>query len=469
MSSIQGVERLTHQLRDARRRDVKLTAPFVPLSFFIMIMQLTVPDSDIVFGVSIVFYLSYAFYLLYIIGELRNPIGIGFIIMLMYSYLPFIQGPESYGRMARFGVDGGYYIYSVAQFSFVFWVYISGYVFKLPEEVMVPEESPSELMGVAALCAAAIGSMLGFLYILRFGTVSSGDVAYGDSFTQRLEEGSGVLFLGGPFGMVGAAIVFTRAKLRPVDWLVALLPFAIMYVATTQRKFIVIPLVIFLAARLRIKSIYAVGIILTALVCGALLFSYLGFVRVRSISIDEVLSPDRMSEFWDSLGDYISGETPALFGSASAAYAGFIEPLPYFGDYLLSWQMSVPQFLLSSGFETVNTRFSFALTPTIAQLGGGWGFSYFGEAYLVGGFLGVFIMTMIVIFIFRYIYVMAEKNGRQSFFGLMLVCGAYHVIWFQRNAFGYFLKEYIIYQGAIIILVIWSAKIIYSMSRPPQP
>lgn len=468
MSSLQDVGRITREPRVAARRDVSMTGPFVLPSFFIMIMQLTVPDSNFVFALSIFLYVFYAFYLLYVIGELRNPIGLGLIVMLMYSYLPFLQGVNTYERTARFNVEGGYYIFSVALFSFVFWVYVSGYILKIPARENVKAEPDPGLMDLAAFCAAAIGSTLGLMYVVRFGIVSSGDVAYSDSFTQRLEEGAGVLFLAGPFGMVGAAIVFTRAKLRPVDWLIALLPFAIMYVATAQRKFIIIPLVVFLAARLRIRSMVGVAIILSALVCGALLFAYLGFMRVRGIGVDELLSPYRFAEFWDSIGDFISGETPVLFGTASAAYEGFIEPLPYFGDYLLSWQMSLPQFIIPGGFESVNTRFSFALTPLIAQLGGGWGFSYFGEAYLVGGFIGVFVMTMVVVLIFRFIYVMAEQNGRRGFFGLMLVCGSYHVLWFQRNAFSYFLKEYIVYQGVVILIVLWVARVIWLKSWSVQ-
>src|SRR5690349_18102277 len=106
-------------------RALRSTIVFVPISFFVMYFQLLFYDSTLIMLMALAFYLTYALYILYLFKGIRSPLSSAVIVLLMYSYLPFLPGQLSDLVTSSFGLEGGYYINLVASFSFVTAVYLS--------------------------------------------------------------------------------------------------------------------------------------------------------------------------------------------------------------------------------------------------------------------------------------------------------------------------------------------------------
>ena len=81
--------------------------------------------------------------------------------------------------------------------------------------------------------------------------------------------------------------------------------------------------------------------------------------------------------------------------AGGAAYLGFVQALPNFDDYLSAWQLAVPQFLMKLDYMAANDRFSQTFDPTRSfYYKMGWGFSFFGEAYMAMGLVGPVVIAM---------------------------------------------------------------------------
>ncbi|MBV8474441.1 MAG: O-antigen polysaccharide polymerase Wzy [Hyphomicrobiales bacterium] len=232
------------------------------------------------------------------------------------------------------------------------------------------------------------------------------------------------------------------------------LPFALLLLATGQRKYIIMPALTLVAAQLKLRSFYGVVLFFVVIFGGVFVFAYFGFLRENNYTVYDALDEHVFEYFAANLGQYLSGETPTLLATASSAYQGFMDPLPFFGDYLRAWQMSVPQLFAGlHDFSPANDRFAFAITPEFASVGGGWGYSFFAEAFMVGSYPGLFLATTAVVVLFRYLYRLALAGGRNSIFCALMVCGNYYAIWFERNSFAFFLKEYLIDQTVVTACV----------------
>jgi O-antigen polysaccharide polymerase Wzy len=448
---------------------LRSTIFFVPISFFVMYFQLLFYDSTPVMLMALAFYLTYSLNILYIFKGIRSPLGAAVIVLLMYSNLPFLPGQQADLVTGSFGLEGGHYINSVASYSFVTAVYLSTYFIFVPKAKRGDERSAANQTLIASTVAASISCLLSALYILRFGAVGIGDVSYGASFLQQQESGAGAIMMSVPLALAAASTAFAADRLTPLGVLRGTLPFAMLFVSTAQRKYLIVPAILFVASRVRIESITKLLLFSLGLAVGTVVFAYLGYLREMDYSLVDAMNPDILATFWSEFGQHISGETTTVLATASAAYASFIPPLPSFGDYLQAWQMSVPQFLARMTFNSINDRFSHAISPVFAEAGGGWGFSFFGEAYLIGGYVGVFLATSFVVITFRYIYCLAVSHGRNSIYYAFMICGVYHALWFQRNAMAFFIKEYLVYQLSILVAVFFVARLIHAWSALERP
>ncbi len=439
--------------------------PLVPVSMIAMAMQLAFADSSIVMAASIVFYAYYVIAFIRSAGGVSNPIAFTLIVALFYTYLPFLPGQEFDYVTEVFGLEGGYKIMAVADCSLVTAIYLSNVLFKAQTELPARSVVTDWGIEIATNVSLGVSCVLTMLYILRFGVVASGEVDYEYSFMQRQEAGAGILMLGVPFGLLTAALAFTRGRITIYRLAAGCAPFALLLLATGQRKYIIMPALTFVAAQVKLRSMYRIAVFVVAIFLGMFVFGFLGFLRINNYTIYDAFDAVLLQEFLANIGQYVSGETPTLLATASSAYQGFMDPLPFFGDYLRAWEMSVPQFLVGLTYISANDRFTFAITPEFASLGGGWGYSFFAEAFMVGGYPGVFVATTAVAVFFRYLYRLALAGGRNSVFYALMVCGNYHAIWFERNSFAFFLKEYLIYQTAVAASVFAIARAA-SLFRP---
>ena len=446
---------------------------YVPIALVVLAIQLSFPSSTPALLIGLCFHLGFTMDLVFISGGVTTPFTVVMIGALMYSYLPFLPGQVPDLLMATFGLDGGYVISAVANCCLIVAIYVS--VILLPVKA---GRSRAAMAGdialtTAGIAAAAVSSLLTLIYIARFGAVGFGNVAYDQSFIQRQETGAGILFLGVPLALSAAAVLMTRDRLTYFKLAVSLIPFVLLIGSTGQRKFIIMPALTLVSTKLRVKSLYSISLIIIGVAFGEMLFGYLEFLRLNEYGISDALNSNYLGDFFNEIGLHLSGETPALMATASSAYQDYMAPLPYMGDYLRSWEMSTPQYYLGlQTFDSANDRFAFQFTPEFAALGGGWGYSFFGEAYMVAWFPGVVIMTTGVVFVFRWIYVNAMQLGRNSLFYAMMICGVYHILWIQRNAFAFFLKEYVVYQGATVLAIFVAARgidlITARMGRRPR-
>ena len=444
---------------DVSETKLRKTVGFVPAAFIMMILQFIWPENFSISVFCATFFAIYIAYICYVLGRLSSPFVSAAIALFMYSFLPLLPGPDL-GIFGQFSLIGAHRIYAVAGFALVTGVYLCS---------LIPDRrSPAPLGGAltntevsaAASVAATISICLCLLYAARFGVLGMGGLSYADTFTQRLETGSGILFLTVPFALTSAAIAFSRPKLSLLPCLLVVLAYSLLFITLGQRKFLLAPLMIFVSSRLAVRSIRAPLLAVVSLFLGILVFGYFGYLRITLTPISDALRSELLLNYWENIGSYISGEAPTLYATAGAAYDGFVAPLPYGSDYLMSWKMSVPQFLVPVDFENMGVRFAFAFTPTFAEAGGGWGFSFFGEGYVVAGYVGVVLATWFVLIIFRVTSSLARPSGRNNFFYFLVIAGIYHALWFQRNAFAYFFKEYIFQQSLSILITLLLVRII---------
>ena len=196
---------------------------------------------------------------------------------------------------------------------------------------------------------------------------------------------------------------------------------------------------------------------------------YLGFLRESNAGISRALEPALIENFAASGSDAFHGESVGVFATASAAHDGFVRGLPYAGDYLRCWMMSIPHFLLPvSSFEPLNERFAHTYFPASIFTGMGWGFSFFGEAYAVGGYAVVVAASIAMMLLFRWLYVVGGAAQRTGLLGAISLSAIPYTFWFQRNALAYFVKEFLVYQIAVVLLVYASAEIV-GRNRTKRP
>jgi hypothetical protein len=132
--------------------------------------------------------------------------------------------------------------------------------------------------------------------------------------------------------------------------------------------------------------------------------------------------------------------------------------------------MSLPHFLFGQHtYLSVNDRFALTFDPKTAYTGMGWGFSFFGEAYLVGGYPMVIVATLSVMIFFRWLYIRGGRDERRGVIGAVSLAAIPFAFWFQRNALAYFVKEFLILQAGTIFMAYYSIKLLFKQSRFSRP
>jgi hypothetical protein len=254
-------------------------------------------------------------------------------------------------------------------------------------------------------------------------------------------------------------VLTSKHRFKLYAYAISLAPFALLFLVHGERKYLIAPALMTVARFVKARNISSILIAFAAAAVGWVLFVYLGHLRIYEYSIFEMFSQDALNSFMNQFRDEIGGETVTLFGTASAAYVGFVKPSPYFGDYLLAWLYAVPQFFFEIGiFQSTADRFAVAYAPEAAADGMGWGFSFWGEAYGVMGVMGIYVLALVIATIFQTIRAKAFARNLSGPFGVWLLAGLYEGLWLTRSDFAHFMKGYLVYDFIIIFLI-------YSISR----
>jgi len=408
----------------------------------------------------------YAAHLMYIRRGFGDPAVILMIALSMYYFLPLVTMPST-GVIFGIPYEAGYYVTTVAVIAAIFSIGLSTFFKGNKADEMARRSAGDNAQWLrrsefGALLSSGICIILTAIYFVKFGAVTGGDASYGEAFMDRLGTGVGYLLWDLPFGLTGLAFAVSRkgGKRELLTIGVALFAYVFMYYVMSQRKLLVIPCILLVARYIRMDNLTKVLAAVGVIVGGTLVFDYLGYMRITETDFLHALAPEVQTSFWDHASLYIGGETPILMATASAAHLGIVPPLPYGQDYWLAPLMCLPQFLFKQQFVGFNDRFALIWTHDEAVNGGGWGFSYFGEADAVGGtgfggFLAILVAVGAMVMLFRYIYVKGrwQTFGQMTFSSAVLAASLPYALWFQRNSFSFFFKEMIFQQLISLFLV----------------
>jgi len=410
-----------------------------------------------------IIYLTYCINIVLIRRGFSDPLAISAFSLFIYGVIPNIADTSRDTLVSDFGTGGAYYIYSMAMCAMIVGVGAS-YLIISPGQ-RPPKGPPPKNLAMKTRIALYIsyggGCALNLVYISIFGLASGSAVGYEDHFIHNMSTGSGVLLFAAPLAVTSTCyFLLSDLKKSASNFAIMAIPHALLYLSLGERKYIIIPALTIATYYVRLVSFKSIFLLTILFSIAWFVFVYLGFLRFNDFSIADAFNPNVQSWFFQEFSFYIAGETPSLYGTASAAYEHFIEPLPYFGDYLDSWKMALPQFLFGKEiFNPLTNRFTVAHNPLSAALGMGWGFSFWGEAYLVAGTIGIFVVALMMALVFRAIY---RFGALQNFYGprgAAYLTSLYFALWYQRNAFAHFLKEYAIYQLACVALCYYAASL----------
>jgi hypothetical protein len=396
-------------------------------------------------------------------GSLSDPVLVFAFTMLIYAYLPLTIDLSFSQLLARFGYNGANLIYAAVIPSFfagnviaMLWMPLQ----KHREQVATADTQRREAAFTrAAILGSATSIALSLIYIARNGVVLGGDVAYSEGFVDRMAAGAGVLQMAVPTAIAALAFaLMSRKRFSSIAMWLPIAAFFMLLISQGQRKYLIIPALMLVAGRVRFGNPLTVVAFGMAGVIAYIGFNYLGYMRTYGIDLSQALDQSVLDRFFYYLPANVSGETPALYATTSSAYTGFIVPLPNFGDYLLSWAMLLPQFFFGQiTYQPATTRFSYALDPVAASQGMGYGYSLWGEAYLVGGFLAITVVALISIIVLRFIYVRAGGSRLIGMAGVIALSTLYYALWLQRNPIAYFMREYVLFQLVPTFALYWIA------------
>lgn len=390
------------------------------------------------------------------------------IVMVLYSLTPHFGSASSQPLTLAYGVEGGFNLHNIAITAYFLAVWIS---FRFIPVAVPNMEARSgfRVAGInfAASAGAIVSIMLSIIYLYRFGFVLGGDVDYSETFMlrQTSQSGYGLLLLSVPLALSSLALALSRNKrVFSLAMIMPLMSFLFLLVVHGQRKYFIIPLLFIGVTRIRARRLPAILVAVGGMAFTWCAFCYLGFLRVENIKITQAFDQQSISKFLDESDEYLAGETISLTGSGSASVEGAIAPLPHFGDYLDVWQMMVPQFLIHSTYEPINVRFAYIWNARTAKKGMGWGFDFWGEAYTAGGPIMVLIVAIAMTAIFRFLHIQSLKNMGTGFWGAYAIMGSYYALWFQRNGFAYFCREYLVLSSFALLLLIWLSYLMFMLT-----
>ncbi len=413
----------------------------------------------------------FAVNLMLIRRALNDPVIIFVLVMFLYSFIPTIADTASPGSTLGFDLTDAYDVFNAGQIATMFGVAVATLLLRTPsvQPVLPMADSMSCLVG---------GSIAGILAILLIcaviatrGFVLGGDVSYSESFTQQLEAGNGFYMLCVPLCLGSICLILTsRHPLSPYFLAIPVLCFLLIAVGIGQRKYFIQPALFIFAFYWRPRRIPQVLLVIALAVIGFLFFCYLGFLRINSLGIEAMLSLAEWGNFFSDIGVYVGSETVYLYATAASAVTRFVTPLDNGADYLMAWMYSVPRFLLPSNaaelYTSANDRFSFAYNALEASYGQGYGFSFLGEAFMVGGHTGVVLVVLLQICFFRYLYVRGGGDSPAGLWGALAMASLYYAVWTQRNALAVVFKEFIVYFALLTVAMFYAGRVFSMIVMP---
>lgn len=413
----------------------------------------------------------FAVHLLLIRRSLNDPIVIFVVVMFMYSYLPTIADISAPGSTLGFDLAVAYDLFNVGQIATMLGVAISCSFMRRegPPPALSPVDSTACLVGgiVSGLLAIALISAA----IAARGFVLGGSVSYGESFTQQTEAGNGIYMLCVPFCLASIGLILaSRHPLAGYALAIPVFCFIEIAVGIGQRKYFIQPALFVFAFYWTSRRLHQTVAIIAAAVFGFLFFCYLGFLRINALGIEALLSPAEWGNFFSELGVYVGSETVYLYATAASAVVGFVRALDHGADYLMAWALSFPRFLMTDGladlYTSANDRFSYSYDALAASFGQGYGFSFLGEAYLVGGLPGTAVMVVVQICLFRYAYLRGGGNRPTGVWGAISLISLYFAMWTQRNALGVIIREFIVFVIGSVVTMYYAGHVISRIVLP---
>lgn len=406
----------------------------------------------------------FAVHLLLIRRSLNDPVVIFVIVMFMYSFLPAIADISAPGSTLGFDLAVAYDMFNIGQIATMLGVAISCSFMRRngPPPVLSPIDSTACLVG--GIVSGILAIMLISAAIAARGFVLGGGVSYGESFTQQTEAGNGIYMLCIPFCLASMGLIL--ASRHPLSGYVLAIPvfcFIEIAVGIGQRKYFIQPALFVFAFYWTSRRLYQTLAIIAAAVFGFLFFCYLGFLRINALGIEAVLNLAEWRNFFSDLGVYVGSETVYLYATAASAVSGFVRPLDHGADYLMAWALSFPRFLMTNAladlYISANDRFSYTYDALAAGFGQGYGFSFLGEAFLVGGLPGTAVVVIVQICLFRYVYLRGGGNRPTGVWGAISLISLYFAMWTQRNALGVIIREFLVSVVGAVVLMYYAGHI----------
>ncbi|KRQ17382.1 hypothetical protein AOQ71_02285 [Bradyrhizobium manausense] len=392
-----------------------------------------------------------------------DPVIFFVFVMALYSLLPLLAETGGTRTTLGFVLRDAFDIYNWADLSTLAAAAVCFLSLDAKEEPKDLRSDPT--LSMVALTGAAASLLLSAVYIARNGIVLGGDISYAQGFEVRLQTGTGLLLLSIPLAIAAYAAALTMKKKNPLLICGSILAVLAIAIALGQRKYFLQIVLFGVAALWRPKRAALICASLAGIALLFVVFSFLGYLRIQQLPISSFFVTSEWERFFLQFDQYLGNETVALYATSAAATTTAVAPLPYFGDYSLAWELLIPQFLLKSEFMPLNVRFGFAYNPTEAAKGAGWGFSFIGEAYLVGGYLGVSLVVLAELVMFRMIYLLGNRSNHVGLWGIISLCSLYFALWTHRNAFAYLLREFMILVLVILFLFLFASLIFSNPSR----
>lgn len=406
----------------------------------------------------------FAIHLMMLRRALNDPVIIFVLAMFLYSFIPTIADTSSPGSTLGFNLADAYDVFNAGQIATMLGVAFASFFLRAPRDQPPLRADDSLSCLVGGTIAGILATLLICAVIATRGFVLGGSVSYSESFTQQLEAGNGFYMLCIPLCLGSICLILTsRHPLARYFLAIPILCFLLIAVGIGQRKYFIQPALFIFAFYWRPRRIAPILLVVGLSGIGFLMFCYLGFLRINSLGIEAVLSPAEWGNFFSDIGVYVGSETVYLYATAASAVSRFIMPLDNGADYLMAWMYSVPRFLLPDNapeiFTAANDRFSFAYNALEASYGQGYGFSFLGEAFLVGGLTGVVLVVMIQVAFFRYLYVRGGGSVPAGVWGALALASLYFAVWTQRNALAFVFKEFIVYVVLLTVAMFYAGRL----------
>lgn len=403
-------------------------------------------------------FIAYTIYMIKAQRGFGDPAVISLFAFGLYAIIPSLVADPLSDTATDWGFDvqGAAYIYSVASVAMIAAIGLSFMLYGA--ETISDSDAPTAFYP-EAVTATILSVFLAMIFIALNGIfrIGESDESYLDRFADLNMPGAGILFLSAPLATAALcfALVSTNRLRSPINVL-CVVPFAFLFLALGQRKYLLLP-VLFLTFRFfRIRSFFDLAVVLAAAMFGYATFNYIGFLRESNISLSDALDARTFALFIDGFQHNVNGEVYTLYLTAASAYEHALSA-SFLNNYLGAFVVLLPQFLFGNR-TTIDNQFAQLVTPDVADMSGGYAYSYFGEAYLAGGIFGIFLATLAMTLFLRYIFVRGKGLQFRGIWGVISLTMTYYAMWYLRLSFVVALHE-IVYQIAVIFMIYWGVRL----------